>query len=513
MKRRDFIKNSMTGLMAPVLLDRQNLWGMGRLSESLLENDKVLVVIQLNGGNDGLNTIIPVNQYANYLNARKNIAIAENKVLKIGQSDQIGLHPSLKNLTGMFAEGQAGIIQDVGYPNPNYSHFRATDIWNTASDSNEVLESGWAGRYLAMEHPNFPEGYPSEKYPDPLAIQIGSVVTTALQGPIFSMGMSISDTANFYNLIDDTVEPAPNTLAGKELSFIRKISSQTNQYASTIKAAALKVSQQKEYPNLNLANQLKIVARLIAGGLKTKIYYVKLSGFDTHSTQAVATDTSTGTHANLLAQLADSIKAFQEDLKFLGVQDRVMGMTYSEFGRRIKSNASLGTDHGAAAPLFYFGAKVNSRYFGKPTTISATVGNNDNIPMQYDFRAVYASIFKYWFCVDSSEIKNILFDEFEALPITLGGNCGNLLANEPENAKDFLKAYPNPFSEEIFFKINEENPQGNLQIYDLKGFVVIPEIEVIQKDFSLNLSHLPTGIYFAKYQNVVSQKTVRLIKR
>ena len=517
MKRRKFIQNTLLGSIAPTFLNNQSLWAMGNISERQIENENILVVIQLNGGNDGLNTVIPLNQYGNYKNARSNIAIAENKVFKIPQSELVGLHPSLKNLGSLMNDGKANIIQDVSYPNPNFSHFRATDIWNTGSSASEVLESGWAGRFLALEHPNYPEGYPKPKYPDPLSIQIGSVVTTALQGPLYSMGMSISDTTNFYNLIENAEESTPNTLAGKELSYLRQVSKQTNKYSETIKAAALKVSQQKDYPNLSLAAQLKIVARLIAGGLKTKIYYVRLGGFDTHSSQAVTSDTSTGTHANLMANLGDSIKAFQDDLKFLGVADRVLGMTYSEFGRRIKSNASAGTDHGAAAPMFFFGEKVNPTYFGKPTTIATTIGNNDNIPMQHDFRAVYASIMQYWFCSNSVELKSVLFQEFNTIQIVSGTVCGYITSTPNEPVSTILKAYPNPFQDTLTLDFKSMGGQSSIQIFDMRGTAVIPEIneefEAGRHQISLSLSHLNSGIYLARYKNGESQETLRALKK
>lgn len=505
------------GALTPTFLNNQSLWAMGNIDQKLLENDNVLIVIQLNGGNDGLNTVIPTNQYSNYKRARTNIALAENKVIKIPHSDLIGLHPSLKNLATLMKDGKGNIVQDVGYPNPNFSHFRATDIWHTASSATEVLESGWAGRLLALDHPNYPEGYPSTKYPDPLSIQIGSVVSTALQGPLYSMGMSISDTTNFYNLIENADEPVSNTLAGKELYYLRQVSKQTNKYSESIKAAALKVSQQKEYPNLSLAAQLKIVARLIAGGLKTKIYYVRLGGFDTHSSQTVASDTSTGTHANLMANLGDSIKAFQDDLKFLGVADRVLGMTYSEFGRRIKSNASLGTDHGAAAPMFFFGEKVNPTYFGKPTTISANVGNNDNIPMQHDFRAVYASVMKYWFCSNSVELKSVLFQDFATIPLVNGSVCGYVTITEPEVVNSRFTVFPNPVQDILNLRLISQGGQNSIELLDMRGMEVIPEIndemQAGNQEITLNVSHLNSGIYLARFRNNDYQEVARILKK
>jgi uncharacterized protein (DUF1501 family) len=516
MKRRNFIKNSILGAAAPTFLNNQNLLAFGNIGQNTLSNDNVLVVIQLNGGNDGINTVIPINQYGNYKNARSNIAIAENKILKIPQSNLVGLHPSLKNLIPLLNEGKANIIQDVGYPNPNFSHFRSTDIWNTGSKSNEVLETGWAGRLLSLDHPNFPENYPSEKYPDPLSIQIGSIVSTALQGPLFSMGLSIADPTNFYDLLENADEPTPNTLAGKELDFIRQVSKQTNKYADTIKKAAIKITQQKQYPNLSLANQLKIVARLIAGGLKTKIYFVTLGGFDTHNGQAVATDTATGTHANLLGNLGDSIKAFQDDLKFLGVADRVLGMTYSEFGRRINSNASGGTDHGAAAPMFFFGEKVNSNYFGKPTFIKSSVGNNENAPFQHDFRAVYSSIMKFWFCNDSPEIKGVLFQEFDTIDIVSASVCGFVTGKEPVLNSTKTKAYPNPIISQINIDFDSTGGYFKFQLFDMRGMEVIPEIhdyfEQGNQTIKLDLGHLHSGIYLLKISRNENQEVIRIMK-
>jgi len=198
--------------------------------------------------------------------------------------------------------------------------------------------------------------------------------------------------ANFTSYFDATEQAVPNTNAGYELSFIRRISKQTNKYATRIKAASDAVKQQVTYPNTSLANQLKIVSRLIKGGLKTKIYLVNYGGFDTHAAQAVATDTSTGAHANLLGAVSEAIGAFQNDIKNQEIEDRVIGMTYSEFGRRIKSNASGGTDHGAAAPLFLFGKNVRGGVFGDNPTIPTNVSLGDNVPYQYDFRTIYNSI-------------------------------------------------------------------------------------------------------------------------
>jgi uncharacterized protein (DUF1501 family) len=502
--RRKFIKSSMLGAMIPTFFEKQNLWGLGHLEEKILTNDNVLVVIQLSGGNDGLNTIVPINQYDKYLAARSNIALVESKLLKVPQAAGIGLNPALSPFAQMLQEGKGAIVQDVGYPNPNFSHFRATDIWNTGSSATEIIESGWMGRYLGSQHPSFPENYPNTQYPDPLSIQIGSVMSTALQGPLFGMGMSISSTSEFLKLLSNENEPLPNTLAGKELGYLRQVAKQTNLYAETIKKAALKVSSQKPYPNESLANQLKTVARLIAGGLKTKVYYVKLGGFDTHSNQT-ATDTTTGTHANLLKSLSEAIKAFQDDLKFLGVADKVLGMTYSEFGRRIKSNASAGTDHGAAAPMLFFGEKVNSTYFGQPTSIASVTKNEDNVAMQHDFRSIYSSILKYWFCVDDTTLKAITLGEFQPLPIVSPGICGYITATEPQ-LDGKLVVFPNPATDFVQLRFVSKGGECNIGIFDMRGTKILTPIEEVHHaegshELLVDVRNLPKGLYLVRFEN------------
>ncbi|MEI8059789.1 MAG: DUF1501 domain-containing protein, partial [Ferruginibacter sp.] len=355
MKRRDFLRNTIPAAILPNVINGFSVKAFGaesplaQLLGGTTDTDHVLVIVQLSGGNDGLNTVIPIDTYSSYFNARSNIAIPQDKILKL--TDKTGLNPAMTGMKSLFDDGKLGVIQAVGYPTPNFSHFRATDIWMSASASDEVLNSGWSGRYLNYEFPNFPIGYPNVSMTDPLGIQIGSTTTLTFQGPSVSMGMSISNPTSFYNLLNGIEDPAPNTPAGKELQYVRLVALQTSKYTSVVKAAADKVTLQSPYPTGNsLADQLKIVARLIKGGLKTRVYMVQYGSFDTHSLQTTTTDTTIGTHANLLKNVSDAIKAFQDDLKFLAIEERVVGMTFSEFGRRIKSNSSVGTDHGAAAP-------------------------------------------------------------------------------------------------------------------------------------------------------------------
>ena len=516
MKRRDFIRNSALGAILPAVWGRNTFWSMGQMSSPLMVNDNVLVVVQMAGGNDGLNTVIPVNQYSNYLKARENIAISESKLLSVSQSMDIGLHPSMMGIANLMNQGQASIVHDVGYPNPNFSHFRATDIWNTGSDSSEYLESGWAGRFLGIEHLNYPEGYPNEKYPDPLAIQIGTVVNTALQGTFFNMGVAVNQVSGFYELQEDSTTPVTSTLAGKELSFLREVTKQSNKYADTIQTAAERVTQQKEYPDTKLADQLKIVARLIAGGMKTKIYFVKIGGFDTHSDQVESSDTSTGNHAELLKELSEAISAFQDDLKFLNIADKVMGMTYSEFGRRIKSNGSAGTDHGAAAPMFLFGTKVNPTLFGTPTPLPTAAANDDNIVMQYDFRSVYASILKHWFCVQDNEIEEVLLKNFQSLQVVQADVCGSLLGTNNDEQLKNLTVSPNIVRDHAVVNFTATDGHHKIQLFNTRG----QEVDILfdkiltagPQQFPIDLSAKAAGTYFVRLQSKNKSEVFRVVK-
>jgi uncharacterized protein (DUF1501 family) len=526
MKRRDFIRNTIpAATMLPAVIDGYSVKAftgnsplLRALMDPSIDTDHVLVIVQLNGGNDGLNTVIPISSYSAYYNARTNIAIPQNRVLSLDSLPQSGLHPAMTGMQSLYNSGKIAIVQAVGYPSPNFSHFRATDIWMSASDANVELTSGWAGRYLATEYQNFPNGFPNPDMPDPLAIQIGSLTSLTLQGPAVSMGMSITDPTSFYNLINNVVDPAPNTPAGYELTYIRTVASQTNSYTQQVRDAANAVTQQATYPgNNSLADQLRIVARLIKGGLKTRIYMVSIGGFDNHSLQVNAADTTTGVHANLLGNLSNAIKAFVDDCKFLGIHNRVIGMTFSEFGRRIKSNASTGTDHGAAAPMFLFGEKVVSGMLGSNPTIPTNVTVNDNIPFQYDFRSVYASVLEKWFCVKPDTLQTILMRNFQTLNIIKGsGNCMSTDPGNPAIGDKLITNYPNPFTETTEIEFKTSGGHTLVQVIDMLGRVVRT---LADKDYTagtykvpFNSGGLPSGVYYARLQNGPIQQVRAMLK-
>lgn len=436
--------------------------------------NRVLVLVQLIGGNDGLNTFIPLDQYDKLADARPDLLIPENQVLGLSGTFTNGLHPSMTHLQNMYNDGLVSVVQSVGYPNQDYSHFRSTDIWMSASNSEEYLETGWLGRYLMSEYPGFPTGYPNTDMPDPLAIQIGSIISLALMGDPNPMGFAISDPDAFYQFISDFPEPVPNTPYGNELEYIRLVTNQAETYYDAIKGAA-DVGQNLSamYPTTGanrLADQLRIVAQLISGGLKTPVYIVTLDGFDTHSEQidTVAGPTQ-GLHAELLRLLSEAIGAFQDDLKLLGADDRVAGMTFSEFGRTIAENASYGTDHGAGAPLIVFGKKVIPGIIGSNPDIPQFVNGSEDLPMQHDFRSVYASALQDWFGIENPE--SILYNTYPILPIFEAPISG---VHNTRGLDPFaLGNFPNPFQGATTIRFTmPDSAQARIVLYDQSGRLI-----------------------------------------
>lgn len=510
MKRREFLHTTAAATAGTALLSGLPIGAYGHsaelaaLTNAASASDKVLVIIQLQGGNDGLNMIIPLDQYPALLSARPNIALDQNAVLPLTMAT--GIHPAMAALRNLYQNGQLGVVQSVGYPSPNFSHFRATDIWTSGSDSNVALTTGWAGRYLDGEYAGFPTGFPSAQNPDPLAISIGSVVSNCVQGPTMNMGMAIASTSSFYQLLSGGVDAAPNTPAGHELTFIRQVVSQTQVYTKTIQAAATRAKNLSPlYPAAgqnSLADQLKIVAQLVAGGLSTRIYVCTLGGFDTHTLQVPATgSTSTGYHATLLGKIAEAVNAFQDDLRRLAIQDRVVGMTFSEFGRRIRANSGLGTDHGAAAPLLVFGTKVNPMVHGPNPVLPANAGVNDNIAMQYDFRSVYTSILQDWFQVAPATLAQLFGRSFPYVPVL---RTGSALATASAALPADFTVYPNPVARDGRSTVVYDCAGGHVQVVvlDTQGREVRRAVDQVlaagPQLLPLDLSGLAPGAYYCQ---------------
>lgn len=386
--------------------------------------DKILVVIQLNGGNDGLNMVIPLDRYSKLSNARPDILIPSGSVLPLNGTTTTGLHPSMTGLRDLFNAGKVNLVQGVSYPNPNFSHFQAQDIWFTASTTLPSPNTGWLGRQLDITYPDYPTGYPNTSNPDPLAIQIGGALPLALQGPNINMGYNAPNPAALINVATATPAPAPVSDYGTELTFLRMMKDQSNAYASSITAAynaQATLSTMYAASGNTLSDQLKIVARLIGGGLSTPVYIVNHpDSFDTHVGQVNAGDTTTGSHANMLAKLSVAIAAFQDDITLMGKANKVTGMTFSEFGRRVINNTSSGTDHGSGAPVIFFGAGILGGVTGTSPVLPANPVSNTQVPLQYDFRQLYATVMQQWLCMNPAESETVLNGVYGLVPIFNG---------------------------------------------------------------------------------------------
>ncbi len=462
-------------------------------------NDRVMVFIELAGGNDGLNTLIPLDQYSALSNHRTNLLIPENKVLNLDGTLATGLHPSMTDLQQMYNDGLVSVVQNVGYPQQDYSHFRSMDIWMTGSNSEEYLGTGWLGRTLESEYPGFPDGFPNQDTPDPLAIQIGAITPIAFMGSSFPMGMSIASADEFYEFVNDLVEPTPATPYGDELEYIRLIMQQSQQYYEVIKAAAensqnLSTKYPAEFTN-NLADQLRIVARLIGGGMQTPVYMVSLGGFDTHSQQVDGAPDS-GNHAELMRKISEAVCAFQDDIKLMGVADKVCGMTFSEFGRTIGENGSVGTDHGAAAPLFVFGEGVNPGIIGENAEIPDVIEDSEDVPMQNDFRSVYATVLQDWFGIEDYQV--ILNQEFDILPIFEDPTSTEEVAGK--GAAFEVSNYPNPVMSRTTITFSSPGAEVAINLMDAQGRFML---QIAQGHYPAGFhkvvfdrSNLNSGTYF-----------------
>jgi uncharacterized protein (DUF1501 family) len=520
MKRRNFIKTSALVATTPLLFKGIPVMASSELDSLTLEKmalsaincGKILVIIQQNGGNDGLNTVFPLDQWSNLFNARSNILMNQSSVLSLNNNSFTGLHPAMTEMKDLYNNGKMMIVQGVSYPNPNYSHFRATDIWFTASGSNQNIDSGWLGRALDLKYPNYPTAYPSTDMPDPLAIQIGSTLPFSLQGPNMNMGYSAPDPNALLNVINGITDPAPNSDYGHELTFLRLMKDQSNVYRNVIQTAYnLPLNSGVTYPSSNkLADQLKIVAKLINGGLQTPVYIVNHPNtHDTHENQVDSTDKTQGSQAINLTLLSQAIGAFQQELAYMGKEDKVTGMTFSEFGRRIKSNSSMGTDHGAGAPVLFFGGALNTSpnqvantaypipgMIGNSPTLPTNASVNDQVPMQFDYRQLYTTVMQDWLCMSESEATQVLGGNYVKLPIFDSTLLSSINFEEKNNLEILL--YPNPSSDGTINLQFPELVKSNLQftVYSINGNLIENSIAYVEENkISLQYPKLVSGTY------------------
>ncbi|QLG44253.1 DUF1501 domain-containing protein [Costertonia aggregata] len=387
MQRRDFLKNS--GLVSGALLVPGFLKAFDGLP-SLITGNKKLVIIQLSGGNDGLNTLV---QYHNdvYYRQRNAIALKKNNLLHI--TDEIGFHESLSSFKSLYDEGYVSIINNVGYPNPSRSHFRSTDIWHTASDSNEYSKTGWVGRYLEQVSKN-PLG----------AIEVDDSLSLLMKGKTIN-GIATKDAKLFYKTARDpyfskVIDEYENThLSEHNLGYLYKTVIDAKSSASYIYEKTKTYKTRQEYPKNSFGKQLGTISEFINSGLKTQIFYASLGGFDTHANQLNA-------QKRLLKAYSEGITSFVKDLKSTGALKDTVVLTFSEFGRRLKQNAANGTDHGAANLVFLMGENLkHPGIYNAPANLVDLDANGD-IKYEVDFRDIYASLLQEWLKTDPSRILN-----------------------------------------------------------------------------------------------------------
>lgn len=440
--RRDLLKNGLLMASAAVTVPmfvQSSAWAMQQQAGELssvpgVPDERILVVLQLSGGNDGLNTVVPFGS-PEYYKARPAIGIAEKDVLKLSKADGVGLHPALASLREMYDDGMVSVFQGAGYPNPNRSHFKSMDIWHTADVT--ATGEGWLGKYLDSECCGFGKGEsgvlePTKQLTDAKGnavgggggIAIGRTAPLAMHGRV-SQPTSF-ESADLFRWTAENADPAlakayeqlnmrtgESVPAGQKENAKASSAKETNasfllrtamdaQVSSEQIRKAVALTPLATYPQGGVAGelgkQMQMVAAMIRAGLKTRVYYVSLGSFDTHAGQGGAQ----GRHAQLLRAFGDSVKAFYEDLKKQGNDTRVLTMVFSEFGRRVGQNASGGTDHGTAAPMFVVGPTARQGVVGEHPSMKDL--DDGDLKYTLDFRSVYAGVLEQWLKADSAKI-------------------------------------------------------------------------------------------------------------
>ena len=355
--------------------------------------NKVVVVIQFSGGNDGLNTVIPVRNDI-YYKERPKLGIAKDKALIV--TDEVGLNPALEAFKGLYDDGSLSILNSVGYPNPDRSHFRSMDIWHSASASNEFVNTGWVGRYLDAQCKGCDK--PTQ------AMELDDVLSLALKGEE-SKGLAFKDPAKLYNTSNGKYfkDINANHQKGEEtIDYLYKTMSETISSADYIFQQSKSHPTKESYPATNLGKDLKTIASLIFSDINTKVYYVSLGSFDTHVNQE-------GQQKRLFTELNDAIKAFTNDLKKNNRFEDVLMMTFSEFGRRVTQNASGGTDHGTANNMFFISGGLKQKGVLNAMPDLADLNEGD-LKHKVDFKNVYATVLNKWLAADDTMILGNKFD-------------------------------------------------------------------------------------------------------
>lgn len=397
MKRRSFIQT--TGLASAALILPKFL--KAHENNVVINSEKILIIVQLTGGNDGLNTVVPFENDL-YYNARPTISIKKNEVLKL--NDQLGLNPNMQGFKKLFDNEKICLINNVGYPEPDRSHFRSMDIWHTASNSNEYKTTGWLGRYLDEQCGSCDK--PTQ------VLEIDDTLSLALKGNIVK-GLALKDPKRLYGT---TIDPFINQLSKQHIvgnhqhenaEYLYKTLAETVSSAEYIYKTSKIFQSGTSYPNHQFGKSMKTISELITSGVNTKVYYVSLGSFDTHFNQQKR-------QAALLQQLSETVEIFMSDLKKNGRADDVLLMTFSEFGRRVEENASNGTDHGTASQVFLIGNNLKKTgVFNKAPNLSDL--DEGDLKFSVDFKNVYATLLRKWLNTDEYKILGNTYSSLDFL--------------------------------------------------------------------------------------------------
>lgn len=396
MNRRNFLKQSLIASAGTMFIP--NIFkAFETLSPASLSGYKTMVVIQLSGGNDGLNTIVPFG-HDEYYKKRNQIAIPQTSIIKL--NDLQGFNPALQSLQSIYDQGWMAVINDVGYPNPNRSHFRSMDIWQSASNANQIITTGWLGRYM--------DNYCNGKG-EAFAIEADDTLSLALKGKI-NKGLAIKDPQRFKQMVDsviykELVNIEKPHLDEDNLGYLYKTMLETSASAKYIKEKMKIYHSNATYPQGNFAKQLKTIADFINSGLSTKVYYVSLSGFDTHVNQNQRQNAQ-------LKEYADGVSAFIQDLQKNDKFKDTLIMTFSEFGRRVEQNASGGTDHGTANNMFLYSGNLKKVGIVNAAPDLLNLDEGD-LKYQLDFRQVYSTILNKWLNADANKILHQSFENLD----------------------------------------------------------------------------------------------------
>tara|TARA_R100001369_G_scaffold92835_1_gene140280 strand:+ start:1941 stop:3656 length:1716 start_codon:yes stop_codon:yes gene_type:complete len=393
---------------------------------AMAETDNILILIRLSGGNDGLSTIIPIEQYDIYANARPNIYLPESKILRL--TDEFGVPTYMKSLEPMWGEGQFKAVHGVGYEGQSLSHFTGSDIFANTDLSTTGFsgrKTGWMGRHFEYLYPDYLSDFPGSRPEGPAAIQVGNYGSLVFEGEETNYAFvtnnidqleQIAETGLQYSVEDSLFD---NCMYSDQIKFLRGVSNVTNEYAGTIHEAYMRGANQVEYQDNGFARQLALLARLIKGNLGTKVYMISMGGFDTHGNQPLV-------HERLMTQLSIAVDNFYDDLAFTQQDDKVLSMTFSEFGRRIFENGSNGTDHGKAAPTLFFGSGLNGSAFVGDHPSLDEPNSRGNLEYTMDFRNLYATVLAEWLCVDIPLVEQHIMDGYKYTPVNLGFNCSGV---------------------------------------------------------------------------------------